>query len=226
MNSTVPRLWYWLSFLPPPVFWSDLCPKSYVFKDHVSNVIIYLCHYIYLFCSVHEPFYIFSNCVPKAQWTFKPFHESQKLVSVLVKYQKYFFLKRLFRLLSLDLWNILSLLFPPSGLRNLLLKFSPVGGNDWPHWTQVSSPKPQTSYESLCKWIINSWMDWRIWCFFWNLEVCVVSRSLCTVLRNCRDEGESYFWKRANLYTPHKSGREICRIIVEGPTFMAILNPV
>lgn len=117
--------------------------KSYVFKGHVPNVNLYLCHCIYLFYSIHD------HCVYSLTlWTFKLFHEPQKRVSVLAKWQKPFFSQKLFWLLSLGLWNIVSLqdLFPPSGLRNLLLKFTLMGRNGRPRWTQISSPKPQRSY--------------------------------------------------------------------------------
>lgn len=88
-----------------------------------------------------------SNYVLKAQWTFKPCHETHRLVSVLAEWRKPFSPPSLFRLLSLELWKILGIqdLFSLWGLRNLLLKFSLMATNRQPHWTRISSPKPQTS---------------------------------------------------------------------------------
>lgn len=121
----------------------ELCIQRPCIKCHSLFMPLHLFVLLYAW-SLH----IFPNCVPKALWTFKLFHEPQKRVSVLAEWQKPFFPQKLFWLLSLGLWNIVSLqdLFPPSGLRNLLLQFTLMGRNGRPHWTQISSPKPQRSY--------------------------------------------------------------------------------
>lgn len=85
MNNTVPRFCYWLPFLTPPVFMSkELRILGPCIKCHYLLMPLYLLILLYPW-TLH----ILSNCVLKAQWNFKPSHETHKLVSVLAEWQKW-----------------------------------------------------------------------------------------------------------------------------------------
>lgn len=147
MNNTVPGLWYLLPFLSPPVFWQDLCPKSYVFKGHISNVLIYLCYCIYLFWSIHEP------CIYSLAVSPKPSEPSSLSINPEIGLCVWQMAKAFHSTEAFQVALSWSLKYPESsrpffrsGPRNFLLKFSLMGRNGRPHWTQISSPKPQRSY--------------------------------------------------------------------------------